>query len=225
MIVNDVSVYFYVDGGYRLYACARSGSLSVDTSLIETSVTGSGVWSTFKGQKHSVTGSLDGLVNLDEPGMLTLPDLRAKQFTFEELLMRWQRSDADGNIYIDELTMIITNSSDSHGIDEANAFSISLQGTGAITQVYTPTPFSPIPPPVTFGLIRVDEIAIGGETDITLPETIGKYALEFVVDGIGYTIILTGTPTAKQVLFNGVSGNFSWAIPMEPGTEYYIIYQ
>ncbi len=225
MIVNDVSVYFYVDGGYRLYACARSGSLSVDTALIETSVTGSGVWATFKGQKHSVTGSLDGLVNLDEPGMLTLADLRAKQFVFEELLMRWQRTDADGNVYTDELTMIITNSSDNHGIDEANGFSISLQGTGAITQIYTPTPFSPIPPPVTFGLIRVDETAVGGETDITLPETIGKYPLDFVVDGLGYTIIWVGVPTGKEVLFDSITGNFSWSIPMDAGVQYYIIYQ
>ena len=65
-IVNgkNVTVRIYDNGAYRLYACATSCSISVSTSTVETSVTGSGNWASFMPQKHSWSGSLDGMANL-----------------------------------------------------------------------------------------------------------------------------------------------------------------
>jgi hypothetical protein len=49
--------------------------------------------------------------------------------------------------------------------------------------------------------------------------------LEINTDGIGSQIIYSGTPVGNEVKYISTTGQFIWAIPMEPGEEIYILYQ
>ncbi len=136
---KNVIVRIY-DNGWKLYACARSCSLTVSTSTVETSVTGSGVWASFEPQKHSWSVTLEGVVNLDHDSNLTLYDLRVKQIAMEKLQVQYERTDEDGNVYYDNGIGIIVNSSDEGAVDNVASFTIELQGTGALVSVFEPAP-------------------------------------------------------------------------------------
>ena len=217
---KNVRVYIYDNGGWRLYACATSCTLNVTTSTIETSTTGSGAWATFKPQKIGWTGTLEGVVNLDQPGQLNLADLRSRQIAFTELLINFDRVDEDGNSYVDSGVAIITNSSDSGPLNDVATFSIDLQGTGALTQQFIPTPTQ------LSAVTRYQGTASGSETTITITALINMDILSVVKDGIGNCLIITsGTPASKEVLYDVTTGAFTWATPFEPGETYYILYQ
>src|SRR5690242_1126189 len=107
---ENVIVYIFDNGVWKLYACATNAELNVATQFIETSVSGKGLWASFIPTKNSFTITLSGVVSLNETGMLALPDLRQKQIAQETLLMRFQRTDEGGNIYTDECSFFITSS-------------------------------------------------------------------------------------------------------------------
>lgn len=222
---SNVVIYIF-DGLWKPYVCATSAELNVNTEFIETSVPGAGLWATYAPTKNSFTISLSGVVNLNETGSLTLPDLRQKQVAQETLLMRFQRTDESGNVYTgvyaDELNFFITNSTDAGAFDGMNIFNVTGQGTGAITQIFTPT----VPVPVDAGLVyRYEYQATANETGFTDSNLINKTILEINTDGMGSQIIYSGTPVGNEVKYISATGQFIWAIPMEPGEEIYILYQ
>lgn len=135
-IVNgkNVAVYIYDSGSWKLYACGRSCSINVSTSFVDTSTSGSGLWATFKPQKHTWNGTIEGAISLNESGQLALPALRALQISMTELYIRYERVDDSGNGYTDEGYAIIVNSSDTGSVDSIATFTIELQGTGVLTQ-------------------------------------------------------------------------------------------
>ena len=136
---KNVLVLFYdtVSLTYKNYACAMSCDLNINTDIVETSIVGAGSWGTFRAIKNSFDGSISGLTNLQKVNHLTLADLRTKQIAFTELLIRFQRTDEDGNVYLDEGKFIISKSSDSGPHESMNSFSIDLKGTGALTKTVT----------------------------------------------------------------------------------------
>lgn len=123
---------------YLPWACATSVSFNTNTEFIETSVSGSGKFATYLPTRTTFTGSMDGIVAFDESGMLTLPDLRAKQLAQELILIRYIRTDDAGNTYTDEANFYISSSSDSGSYDGMNTFSIELQGSGPLIITTTP---------------------------------------------------------------------------------------
>lgn len=223
---EKVVCYIFDSGVWKLYVCATSAELNVNTEFIETSVTGSGKWASYAPTKNSFTITLQGVVSLSETGALGLPDLRQKQIAQETILMRFQRTDESGNtytgVYADELNFFITNSTDSGSFDGMNIFSITGQGTGAITQIFAPV----VPVPVSAGLVyRYEYTATANETGFTDSNLIGKTILEINTDGVGSQVIYSGTPVGNEVKYISATGQFIWAIPMEPGEEIYILYQ
>jgi hypothetical protein len=219
---ENVVCYIFDSGVWKLYVCATTAELNVNTDFIETSVSGSGLWATFSPTKNSFTLTLSGVVSLNETGSLALPDLRQKQISQQTLLMRFQRTDEGGAIYTDELSFFITNSTDSGSFDGVNIFNISGQGTGPITQIFTPT----VPVPIGAGLVyRYDYTATANETGFTDSGLIGKTILEVNTDGVGNQVIFSGTPVGSEVKYISSTGQFIWAIPMEPGEGIYILYQ
>jgi len=139
MIVNgkNVSLLIYDNGQYRLYACATSCSISIGTSTVETSTLGSGSWASFMPQKHSWNGSLNGVVNLDEDGQLSLYDLRALQIAKTKLVIQFQYIDEAGNEYDENGECYIVNSTANGDVNNISTFSIEIQGTGALGQLLT----------------------------------------------------------------------------------------
>lgn len=130
---KDVTVRIYNEG-WKMYACATGCSLTVSTSTVETSVTGSGIWATFAAQKHSWSGSLEGVVNLDSN--LTIRGLRGLQIAMTPIQIQFERIDPHGSSYTTMGEAIIVNSTDSGSYDGAATFSVELQGTGAIIEAF-----------------------------------------------------------------------------------------
>lgn len=216
---ENVIVQFFDDGQWKLYACARGCTLNVDTDIIETSVTGRGQWGSFLPTKHTWDMSIDGLVNLDQPNMLSLPDLRAKQIGKELLIISYQRTDQAGNVYTDKGTAYITNSSDSGNYTDANTFNISLKGSGALTQSFIPTTSNE--PAVQ----KFYYTAVGGEDIVDNAVLVNQSIIGVFVDGIEYQIINNGTPGDKQVLYTSSLGQFTFPINFEPNEHLTVLYQ
>ncbi len=135
-IVNgkNVRLLIYDSGRYRLHSCATSCTININTSVVETSVTGSGQWASFAPQKHSWDGTIDGIVNIDDPDNLTLEDLIALQIANTKLVMRYENIDGGGNETALGGEFYIINSSSTGDVNNAATFSVSFQGTGALTQ-------------------------------------------------------------------------------------------
>lgn len=229
-------VVFINDGGiWKVYACAKSATLILNTDFVETSISGQGVFATYLPTKNSFTGTLEGVTSLEEEGKLSLPDLRQRQITQQLIMMRFQRTDSDSHVYTDEASFYISSSTDVGSFDDMNLFTIELRGTGSLTQVFTPTP---IFPPGCVGVTRAEYTGIGDETffvadgtnasviaDGSNADIRGKEILEANKDGIGFKVILSGTPVGKEVKYTSASGRFDWSIPYAPGEEAYILYQ
>jgi SPP1 family predicted phage head-tail adaptor len=62
-----------------------------------------------------------------------------------------------------------------------------------------------------------DYYGVDGELSFTNTDLIGATIIGAFKDGIEYAVILSGTPTGKQVLYNSLTGQFTWSTPFEPG--------
>lgn len=217
---KNVINYFYDNGLWKIAVCARSCELVTTTDFIETSVKGSGKFRTYLPSINGFTGSMEGIVTLDEPNTLSLADLRALQLSHTRFLSRFQRTDEDGNVYTDEMYFYIASISDSGSHSDVAGFSITLQGDGAITQIFTPTP-------QTAGIVtRVDFTAVDGQTSVTNAALIGKELIELILDGISMgPLLLAGTPVNKEFHFDPAAGTITWGIPAAAGQENYYVYQ
>ncbi len=218
---DNIIVYTLISGLWKMFSCARTATLTVSTSMIETSTSGAGDYASFLPQKHSFSGTIDGLTNLDNTN-LRLSDFRALQLSKTRLLMRFQRTSVTGLVYTSEAYFYITNSTDSGSYADVATFAIELQGSGALTEIFTPIPT----PTLVAKMNRLEYTAIGGEVSFTNAALVGKDVLEVVTDGLGNCkLILSGTPINKEALFDAATGTITWGIPQEPNQESYVLYQ
>lgn len=195
-------------GTWKGYMCARSISLSLNTEFIETSVTGNGLFATYAPTKNSFTGSGDGIVTLNEPGSLTLEDLQEKQMAQEICQMQFERTDGSGNTYTQIGYFFITNSQDSGSYDGLDLFSITFQGTGRLSRVF-----------------RFEYTAVTGlEISFTDASLIDRSILKVDRGGVDYTVILTGTPTPDEVLYDPATGTFTFITTFSAGEEAFVLY-
>lgn len=223
-LIRGENVLFQIfDGGqWKLYACARSCSLNVVTDTIETSVSGTGVWATFLPTKNSWTATADGIVNLQQPNMLSLADLRAKQYGQQLIVVTYQRTDEDGNVYSERGSAIITSSEDTGSFTDVNTFTITLQGTGPLTPLF-------IPSTSTASKVKVfNYTGIGGETIFDNSVLANESIVGAYKDGVQHEVITSGSPGDKQVLYTAdisSNGRFTWPIAFESGERATIQYQ
>lgn len=224
---EDWVVHIFHGGLWKPFVCARSGNLSINTGIIETTVTGSGDWKSFEPTVHDYSASIDGVVSLSVSGSLTLADLQALQIAKTKILCRFFMTDVDANYYQREAYFFITNSTDTGSFDGIATFSIQLIGTGGITTVFTP------PSPNNGEVFRYPEMGdtapvAAGTLSITVSNLGGKNILHVSVDGRGNNdIILSGTPVNQEVLYetDGTDGIFTWPYAFEEGTNWYVLYQ
>lgn len=217
---NNFIITIYDGGEWKTYACATSAEISIETSLIETSVTGSGKSRTYLPEANGFSGSLSGLVNLDKPGLITLPALLQLQLSHQLLNTRGTFIDEDDNVFIFNGDFYITNTTLAGGMNDAASFNISIQGTGV--PALSSTPLTPIITQVKSYVYT----ATGGEKTFTDALLSAQDILDVEIDGIGYAEIITsGTPVDKQILYDELTGQFSWAPELEPDVKVKILYQ
>jgi hypothetical protein len=218
---ENVLVHIYDGGQWKPYACGTDCTLSVATDFIETSVTGSGRYAEFEPTKNSFTGSITGFTTLDKANHLTLSDLRAMQLAHVKFLLRYQRTDNDGNVYSDQGYFFISNSSDSGPQDALNVFTIELKGTGELVQDFVPTPINP-----SGKVKRLEYSGIGGESSFTSALLIAKDVIEVVKDGMGRSELITvGTANNNQAKYTSATGTITFAIEFAAGEKAYVLYQ
>jgi len=139
------------------------------------------------------------------------------------LRIRDVKIDLDGNIYKKEFKMLLTSVTDVNSFDNISTFNAEAQGTGVITQTFTP--------PTTGSNVKrypaIDQVVAQATGDtVVIPELIGKDILEVVKDGLGRAeLISVGTPVNKQVSYDSATGTFVFGIPFEGDEQYYILYQ
>lgn len=222
-----VAKYLPLIDEWVLLGCARSCSLSLSTTMIPVSVTGAAGWRKVKPAQHSFTGSMEGLVNLEDENILSLAELRASQIAREELMLRFQRTSVDGAVYTDEAYFYITNTSDEGAMNQMNSFTVDFEGSGALTQVFTPSE-------ILSNVHRFQYTAVGGETVVTTVKDmngnnlslIGKTLLGYWKDGTGFSKLITsGTPTDKEVKFDSTTGGITVQMDYMPGEEVFGFYR
>lgn len=219
---DNVLVYIYDGGLWKLYACALSCTLTTTTEFLETSVPQSGKYRTYIPTFNSFTGSLSGLVHLDIVNTLAMPDLRAKQLNHTKLLMRFQRTANNDSTYVDECYFYIASVSDEGATGGLNTFTAELRGTGPIVQIFTPTAVNPnakVKRTTTW-------ISTGGETSHVFTELIGKDLIELSIDARDATkIITTGTPVENEIKFVSSTGTIAFPEALNASISVYGIYQ
>ncbi len=75
---------------------------------------------------------------------------------------------------------------------------------------------------IPFVAYRYDYTGVGGESSFIA--VVNKTILSAHKDGVLYQVILTGTPTGKQVLYTAASGTFLWSDSFTPGEFAQIVY-
>lgn len=209
------------------YGCARTGDIEVSTEFIETTIKGNGKWKKVKPTKNSGSGTLEGLHNLNTPGLVSIADLQAKQFAQERLLMRYDYQDDSGNSYVLEGYFYISGSRINNSFDNVSTFNVDFILSGELTQYYTPTPI------IRGVVIRKEFLIAAGQDDITITEIDGldpENILLVTLNGYDYEeIILTGTPivlpAGAQVLYQQSGGKLQFPFTMPVDTNGVVLYQ
>ena len=217
---KDVLALIFFNGQWRNYACGISCSLDVTTEFIETSTRGSGKSKTFIPAMDEFTGSIDGMMALQEPGLISLPDFRDIQDAQLPLMMRYQHTDEAGNIYTEECNFYISRTSDTGASDGIATFNVGLRGTGARTRIYTSTATTGNP------TMRLQYTGIGGEISFTDTTILGKNVFQVTRDGLDYSKLITsGTPINKEVKFDITTGTIEFSFPLSTDEEVVVYYQ
>lgn len=218
---DNVILYVYDGGLWKPVVCGRSCTLNTTADTIETSITGSGAWRTYEYTALTWTASLEGLIFLQKTNTLSTPDLRAMQYGRIKILMRYQRTDESGNVYLEEGYALITNISDSGDTGSAATFSLELKGTGPLTIVFTPTPIDP-----TAKVKRIEYTASGGESSFSNAALQSKDIVAVALDGIMRSKIITaGTPTDQEAKYTSASGTITFPMALDNDMEVIVLYQ
>ena len=222
---KDVGVYVYDGGIWKLYACGTNCTLTVSTEFIETSVKGDGKSSTFVPTKNSVTGSIEGLTNFGLANTLSLHDLRQKQLAHELLLIRFERTDQTGSdTYVDQFYAYIQESTDTSPNEGMNSFTITLKGSGGLTQIFVPTEVNPNQKVKSLYINKT-----GTETGYTsfTPAAGALIGKDIVGAWRGQDIvpITSGTPNPVEIKYDSSTREFSWQILLEADEIIHIQYQ
>lgn len=222
---ENVTVFKYDDTIFAWvpYACARSCSFTIETDTIETSITGSGKYRTFVPRSNASVGTLEGLTQLGLANNLSIADLITLQINHEILLMRWEDVADNGQVFTKELEMFITNSTQTASFDNVATFSVSLQGTGAITLVYTPTP-------IIQGIMYRKEFILPAFADnVVLSELDGitiDNVISIILDNSDASIIIgSGTPVGQEVKYTSSGAIITFPFAPDMNLNGYVSYQ
>ena len=136
------------------FGCARSLTLDISREMVETSITGNGVFKTYIPGAGSVTGTIEGLVFLittdfELVTMKNLYDLIIDGTTFN---IKYYETDITNSNYLQkELTVLLESLNETASFDNMVTFSANFRGVGA--------------PSVTAGIPGViPKVTIGSQT-------------------------------------------------------------
>ena len=216
---KNVIGYVFMDGIFKPVVCATGISITMTTGVLETCETDNDGYETIITAKHAIAASIQGIVSLQQVNSVAYPDLRTLQKNRTPILFRYERTDSAANVYADEVSMYVVETSDEGSVSGMNTFSATLRGKSGITVIYTPTPIN------TGGkVIDFNYIATGGETFFSDPALIGRDVVG-AFKSQNYRVITSGTPINQETKYTSASGLFEFPLPFEAGEHILIQYQ
>jgi len=136
LVRGDNAIVYVDEGGstdQKVIGCFRSATLSFDSEMLETSITGQGSSATFIPAKQSFSISLEGLLYIDKEGLkyTTFNFLQAQQN--ETLLsVEFVYTDEQGNFMSIAGNGYVENDSITNSFDNVATFSVNIRGTGSL---------------------------------------------------------------------------------------------
>jgi len=204
---RNVIIRALKSGDYRVFACAQSVRMTVETGLLETSTAVTGPFRTFAPDGLSTWSVALG-------GVLFLRDLSTtKNFALETITEQVRNSGYDititftddegyvqvfsGFVYI-PLTEIFKESG------SLAKYNVEFKGSGSFEIDVTP------PSPITPVRMRYVYTATGGETFFSDAALIGR-SIEWVdKTDQALDIVTAGSPTIRQTKYTSASGRFDF---------------
>ena len=128
-------------GGETLpFGCARSCTFDIQREFVETSITGSGTFRTFIPSAASFTGTIEGLVALEELGAATTQNMGIIYdmfFNSTPIEITFYEVDETGEHFLSKSCYIYIESiSETGSFDNVSTFSINFKGNGQPTINY-----------------------------------------------------------------------------------------
>lgn len=213
--------FFFENGQWYPAVCSRSISIQVATDIVETSVSGTGPWRTIAPTKNSWNFTNEGLVALNVPGGLTIADIESRMRAHTLMMFRFQQTTIDGSIYTDAGYCYITGATKVSSFDNVSTWNISAEGTGPLTQVFTPIVQ---PTPIVY---RYQYTATGGETSFTDAALINKQVIAAGKDMQTFPRVVVGaaTPASNEIVYDPATGTTKWNVPAEAGEGLWLDFQ
>lgn len=117
------------------FICARSIQFHINRDLIETSVTGTGMYKTFTIGAMSWAGTLEGLAVIANGTIEgTMENLYTRFIGGNDFLLTWYEKDVSNTFYLQKQGFCYINSiSEVASFDNMVTFNASFTGTGPIT--------------------------------------------------------------------------------------------
>jgi hypothetical protein len=131
---DNVFVKFNTDDGLTSFACARSVTFNMTADTIGKSTIGSGNWKEYEVVVKGWDFTVEGIVYLDEPGMLTAPTVYEMWDSMQPENIQFYFIDESGNDVEYSGNALITNVSTNGNINNTSSINITGLGTGELTR-------------------------------------------------------------------------------------------
>lgn len=116
------------------FGCARSISLDISREMVETSITGNGVFKTYVPGAGSVSGTIEGLVflSLDSPDLVNMKELYDLIINGTTFNIKYYEKDTTNTAFlVKELTVLLESLNETASFDNMVTFSANFVGIGA----------------------------------------------------------------------------------------------
>lgn len=135
---EDVILSIDVAHVLKPIGCARSVQFDISREMIETSVSGSGVFRTYTPGALSYSGSIEGLVFIqkDIDTYYDLGHMYDDIISGTEVYLTFYETDSEGHFLKKECTVYIESISEVASFDNIATFTANFIGTGFFTLTY-----------------------------------------------------------------------------------------
>lgn len=132
--VNGINAVLKFDDDQFPVICARSIQFDINREMIETSVSGSGVFRTYVSGAIEWSGSCEGFVVVDPSQDAVMEVIYRTLIEGVSVLMTWYETDTTGAYYLQKQGYaFISSISEISSFDNMATFTINFTGTGPIT--------------------------------------------------------------------------------------------
>lgn len=216
---KDCVLMAYKDGGYYPFVCAQTVDFNLSTELLPSTSINSGTYRTFQPRLSEWGISLSGVTRLRDTSAsaVFVLDTIADQVRQSGMDIRLLLTDEGGYVRRLEGHVYIPQSNITGTVGQVSKFGTEFKGSGPLVldQFITIQPGS---------VNTYSAYATGGETYIQDALFLGAVVHWVEISDTVADVILSGTPTGRQVKHDVSTGRIDFARPLGQGEFYKILY-